>query len=45
MSFLKKLSITQWIIIAMIVGTLIGWLATRLLWWSNAAPARMIREL
>ncbi len=27
MSFLKKLSITQWIIIAMIVGTLIGWLA------------------
>lgn len=26
MSFLKKLSITQWIIIAMIVGTLIGWL-------------------
>jgi proton glutamate symport protein len=26
MAFLKKLSITQWIIIAMIVGTLIGWL-------------------
>ncbi|HYW52292.1 MAG TPA: cation:dicarboxylase symporter family transporter, partial [Gemmatimonadaceae bacterium] len=26
MSFLKKLSITQWIIISMIVGTLIGWL-------------------
>ena len=26
MSFLKKLSITQWIIVAMIVGTLIGWL-------------------
>ncbi len=25
MSFLKKLSITQWIIVAMIVGTLIGW--------------------
>jgi proton glutamate symport protein len=26
MSLLKKLSITQWIIVAMIVGTLIGWL-------------------
>jgi proton glutamate symport protein len=26
MSFLKKLSITQWIIVAMVVGTLIGWL-------------------
>jgi proton glutamate symport protein len=26
MSFLKKLSITQWIIVSMIVGTLIGWL-------------------
>lgn len=25
MSFLKKLSITQWIIVAMVVGTLIGW--------------------
>jgi proton glutamate symport protein len=26
MSFLKKLSITQWIIVSMVVGTLIGWL-------------------
>ncbi|MCC7053470.1 MAG: cation:dicarboxylase symporter family transporter [Gemmatimonadaceae bacterium] len=26
MSFLKKLSLTQWIIVSMIVGTLIGWL-------------------
>lgn len=26
MSLLKKLSITQWIIVAMVVGTLIGWL-------------------
>ena len=26
MSFLKKLSLTQWIIISMVVGTLIGWL-------------------
>jgi proton glutamate symport protein len=25
MSFLKKLSITQWIVVAMVVGTLIGW--------------------
>jgi proton glutamate symport protein len=27
MSLLKKLSITQWIIVSMVVGTLIGWLA------------------
>ncbi|MDZ7632583.1 MAG: cation:dicarboxylase symporter family transporter [Gemmatimonadaceae bacterium] len=26
MSFLKKLSITQWIVVSMVVGTLIGWL-------------------